>query len=225
MRLYLSSYRLGCATKELLELMGTGRNAVIIGNALDHIALQARTDYEKNVYSPKKDLSSLGITATELDLRDYFKKNDALKEELEKYHLVWILGGNVFLLRRAMRLSGFDQIITKMLHEDTIVYGGFSAAAVVVGSSLKGFEMMDDPLQISQEYSSEIIWDGLNLISVSIIPHIASEHPETKLANKTMEYLKQHCCPIQPLMDGDVFVFNRKSDKEMKGILYKSELT
>lgn len=215
MRLYLSSYRLGCAEKELLALMGTGRKAAIIANSLDHISPHDIRDYEKNVYDPIKEFSSLDISSEKLDLRNYFGNKDKLKEKLEEYHLVWILGGNVFLLRKAMKLSGFDQVIIEMLNEDKIVYGGFSAAAVVAGPSLKGFEIIDDQSQISEGYPLEIIWDGLNLIDFSIIPHIDSEHPETKLAEKTVEYLKHEGYPFQTLRDGEVFIVRKNSTRSM----------
>jgi dipeptidase E len=42
--------------------------------------------------------------------------------------VLWINGGNAFLLRRAMRQSGFDSLIHEFLQGDRFVYAGFSAA-------------------------------------------------------------------------------------------------
>ena len=38
-----------------------------------------------------------------------------------------VTGGNTFVLRRAMKASGFDDLITRMLDGDEIVYGGFGS--------------------------------------------------------------------------------------------------
>ena len=48
---------------------------------------------------------------------------------------------NAFVLRRAMQLSGFDDIIVDLLDADAIVYGGFSAGAVVAAPSLEGIHL------------------------------------------------------------------------------------
>jgi dipeptidase E len=61
--------------------------------------------------------------------------------------------------------SGFDTIIKDLL-ADGIVYGGWSAGAVVIGPSLKTIELMD-PV----EKAPEIIWEGLGLVPYFIWPH------------------------------------------------------
>ncbi|GAA3059724.1 hypothetical protein GCM10010520_05230 [Rhizobium viscosum] len=206
MRLYLSSYRLGASAFRLRKLLNGGRRAAVIQNALDFIPAEARRAYETNIYDPKKELADWGIEAEELDLRDYFGQPHALETALAGFDLVWAVGGNAFLLRRAMRQSGFDRIIGELLREDAIVYGGFSAGAVVATPSLRGIDIMDDPRQLAPDYDEAILWDGLGLVDFSIVPHYRSAHDEAEAAEKTVNFLEEAGTPFQPLRDGEVII-------------------
>ncbi|MBB3656180.1 dipeptidase E [Rhizobium sp. BK650] len=206
MRLYLSSYRLGASAFRLRKLLKGGRRAAVIQNALDFVPAEARRAYEANIYDPKAELADWGIEAEELDLRDYFWQPYALKEALAKIDLVWVVGGNAFLLRRAMRQSGFDRIIGELLREDALVYGGFSAGAVVAAPSLKGIDIMDDPRQLASGYDDAVIWDGLSLVDFSIVPHYRSDHDEAEAAEKTVSFLEESDMPFQPFRDGEVII-------------------
>jgi hypothetical protein len=141
MRLYLSSFDLGDRPDELVALAGLARRAAIIVNALDNhpagraVWLKEQTD----------KLVGLGFSVVELDLRSFFGAPDKLKRFLSEIDLVWINGGNAFILRRAMKQSGFDMLIKGAVARDEIVYAGFSAAAVIASDSLKGLELVDDP--------------------------------------------------------------------------------
>jgi dipeptidase E len=208
MRLYLSSYRLGIGYSRLPLLIGPAKNAAIIGNALDYLTDKVRKEYETNVYDPKQEFAALGIRAVNLDLREYFMNPAKLLEDLKNFNLIWVLGGNVFLLRRAMKQSGFDKVIIKMLESDKLVYGGFSAGAVIVAPTLRGIDLMDDPLVLADGYNPEIIWDGLNLTDFTIVPHYQSEHPETKLAEKAVDFFKENDYPFYALHDGEVIIKN-----------------
>ena len=72
MRLYLSSYRIGDRAGSLLALLGSGKRAAIISNALDNISPTARSIYRDEVYDPHMELGSLGLLTEELDLRRFF---------------------------------------------------------------------------------------------------------------------------------------------------------
>ena len=104
MRLYLSSFDLGYCPKELVALAGAARRAAIIVNALDNRP-EGRAHWLKE---QTNKLVSLGFSVVELDLRSYFGATDKLKGFLSSIDLVWINGGNAFILRRAMKQSGFD---------------------------------------------------------------------------------------------------------------------
>ncbi len=204
MKLYLSSFKIGNQPQKLVELMGSGRNAVVILNALDYKP-ESRTKF---LLSEIKMLSDLGFNTEELDLRTYFGKEKELEELLKKKDLAWINGGNTFLLRRAMKQSGFDNIITKLVKADAIVYAGFSAACCVLHKDLHGIELTDDPNVISEGYNKEIVWEGLGLVDFAMVVHYDSDHSESEMANEEVEYYKKNNIPYKTLRDGEVIVIN-----------------
>ncbi|WP_267550885.1 Type 1 glutamine amidotransferase-like domain-containing protein [Rhizobium rhizogenes] len=204
--MYLSSYRLGDHVDRLFDLMRGKRRVGIIANALDFIADDARQRYEEAVYSPLRELSDLGAEPEYLDLRQYFGNPSALEQALKDIDLVWVLGGNAFLLRRAMRQSGFDDLISRLLREDSIVYGGFSAGAVVATRTLKGIDIMDDPHELAEGYEPSVLWEGLGLIEFSIVPHYRSNHGEAEMAERAATYFREQALPFQALRDGDAIL-------------------
>ena len=207
MRLYLSSYRVGDRAGSLLALLGSSKRAALIENALDLYSEDAREMHRREVYDPASELNSLGISSTRLDLRRYFGRTEALEAELSNYDLVWVVGGNAFVLRRAMKASGFDDVITRMLDNDEIVYGGFSAGAVVAAPSLAGIQLMDDADEVPAGYDHEPVWDGLGLIDHSIVPHFRSPHPETAAAERATRHLSGQGLRYRALRDGEVIVW------------------
>jgi len=213
MRLYLSSYRIGDRAGSLLALLGGGRRAAIIENALDGISPAARDIHRAETYDPMDELAALGIAGTSLDLRQYFGRAAALRDVLAGCDLVWVTGGNAFTLRRAMQQSGFDEVIGDMLDADAIVYGGFSAGAVVAAPSLEGIHLMDDPDEVPPGYDSEPVWDGLGLIDHAIVPHYRSPHAESAAADRAVRHLMSRGLRYRALRDGEVIVWteNRKT--------------
>lgn len=205
--MYLSSYLWGNRPDKLVELVDTKNTHVaLITNSADQfpedgIIERLRQDQEY--------LTSLGMTSERLDLRNYFdNKESELREKLKDYGLVWIRGANVFVLRRAMRQSCFDTIIKELLQRDAIVYGGYSAGACVMGSTLHGLELVDDALIAPEGYQSDIIWDGLNILPYAIAPHYRSNHPESSMIDDSVSYFEEHRIPYKTLRDGEVIVIN-----------------
>lgn len=204
MRLYLSSFKIGNQPQRLVELVGPSKNAVVILNALDYKP-ESRTKF---LGSEMEMLRGLGFEVEELDLRKYFGKEKELEDLLRQKDLVWINGGNTFLLRRAMKQSGFDQVITKLLKEDAIVYSGFSAACCVLHKDLHGIEITDDPNTTLEGYDKEIIWEGLGLVDFAMVVHYDSDHSEGEMANEEVEYYKKNNVPYKTLRDGEVIIIN-----------------
>ena len=174
-------------------------------NAADIYGNGKRPTYLANEIEKMK---AIGLTAEELDLRDYFDDNEALKAKLESYGLVWVMGGNSFTLRQAMKMSGFDQVIKDLVINETLVYGGFSAGSCVATRTLKGIELVDNPVQMPDDYNQETIWEGLGLVDFSIAPHYRSEHPESQEIEKVVQFFEEKSMPYKALHDGEVLVIN-----------------
>ena len=202
MKLYLSSFGLGNDPQKLVSLAGEGKKAVVILNALDHKE-EARARF---LASQTQALTELGFTVEELDLRHYFDKQEELQKVLSTKDMVWINGGNTFILRRAMRQSGFDTVITDLIKKEAIVYGGFSAAVCILAPTLKGLDITDDPNVIPEGYDKEIIWGGLGVIDYSVAVHYQSDHEESYLTDKEIAFYEANDMPYEKLRDGEAIV-------------------
>lgn len=210
MRLYLSSFRNGNQPEELLKLLGNGRRTALINNAADFLDTDERL---KRRDEEAGRLQSIGLEVTELDLRDHFDKSDGLAEKLKTFDCVWVRGGNCFVLRRAFKQSGMDVIIPKMLAEDAIVYGGYSAGIDMLTPSLHGAELVDDPNVVPDGYKPEIIWEGLGLVPYAIAPHYRSDHPESADIEKSVQFLIDNHILFIALRDGQAIVVNSERQK------------
>lgn len=166
MKLYLTSYRIPTPDElfALLPKPPTECTVAIIPNAKDYKLPQDRAgSLDELIY----DLAKYGFATTVVDLREYDDPKP-LKETLQPFDLIWVAGGNSFILRSEMRASGFETIIRELL-ESGIVYAGESAGAIVAGTSLEDAAIADEP-DIADEY----ITDGLGLIDKVIAPHADS---------------------------------------------------
>lgn len=210
MRLFLSSYRLGNKPDELPVLVGDNRRTAIIMNAQDAKTPESRSE---RLQQEIESLTALGLQPEELDLRNYFGKPDELREFIKNFGLVWVRGGNVFLLRRAFRQSGFDEIITDLLKNDQIAYGGFSAGVCVLAPSLKGIELVDPKDEIADGYDEKVIWDGLGVLSYAIAPHYKSDHLESDDIQRCVEFFTDNHILFKALRDGEAIVIQGGSEK------------
>lgn len=206
MKLYLSSYHLGNHAAKLIHLVGKpGARVAVCQNALDW-----STDLDrkaKGLQAEFDDMRSLGFEPEELDLREYFDEPGLVKK-MRSYDLVWVSGGNTFLLIKAMRQSGFDKVIQVLIKPGLLVYAGYSAAFCAVSPSLRGVELVDDKDVQAEGYKSGDIWKGYGLIDFYPIVHFRSSHSESALAEKEYDYVKNSGRPFKTFRDGDVYLVN-----------------
>jgi len=213
-RLYLSSFRLGNKPAALLELLRGRTRTAVVTNADDY---KTGGDRVASFQREHSDLTSLGLDPVELDLREYFGRPAELRGHLDQFDLVWVRGGNVFLLLRAVRASGADQAILDLLAADSIVYAGYSAGASLLTPSLRGIELIDDPHAAPPGYHPEIIWDALGVLPYSVLPHYKSDHPESPLVDQSLDYMISDHIPFIALRDGEALVING-TDEFVTGI-------
>jgi dipeptidase E len=203
MRLYLSSYGIGDRPDELLRLLRGGVRAALIANSADAKAPQERTEAVERELA---DLRGLGLDAVELDLRDYFGRADALRQRLAQVDLVWTRGGSAFILRRAFRQSGADELVPELLAADAFVYAGYSAGPAMLAQSLDGIECVDDPHLVPHGYDPEVLYDCLGLLPYEFVPHYRSDHPESAAVEGLIQYLIDRHRPFVALRDGEALV-------------------
>jgi len=208
MKLFLASYRLGEYPEKYLEVLTSvtkNKKVALITNALD-----ASTNYIKLTQSTKRDrrdLEALKLTVEDLDLKDYFGKQAELEKKLSEFGAVYVRGGNIFVLRRAFKQSGFDEILKKFAKEKKdFLYSGYSAGACVLSPSFAGLELVDNPESDPTFYPKERINTGVGLINYSIAPHFRSDHPESQTINQVIEYYLTHAVQFVALTDADYLV-------------------
>jgi len=200
MKLYLSSFRLGDHPERLMALLPPAGRVAVICNSLDAEDPAVRRE---KVQAEITWLNELGLRPAELDLRDV--TGEDLRARLTSYDGVWVRGGNVFVLRAAMALSGADKILPDLIRDELLVYAGYSAGPCVLAPSLRGLELCDE----AEAVDGEIIWDGLGLLDHAIVPHLDSPgHPETELLEKVAELYERTGVPHLKLRDGQALVIN-----------------
>jgi dipeptidase E len=204
MKFYLSSYKLGNKIEKLKKLVSaTNKKVAYIPNALDF-----STDLERRKKSEQSDMDDLivfGVSVERIDLRDYFDRQIDLENKLNDFGIIWVRGGNLFVLRQAMKKSGFDKIM-QYLSKKEVLYGGYSAGVCVLSPTLKGIDLMDDLTAKPYGDSEPIIWDGLGIIDYSIVPHYKSDHPESEKANEVVEYMINNKMLFKVIKDGEVII-------------------
>ena len=192
MKFYLSSDKIGNKADELKVMIPKNGKIGVVPNALDYVAPKSRKESNEKIM---KDLTDLGIKVDLLDLQKYFDKKKQLRNKIDSLAGIWVRGGNTFVLRQAMRLSGLDEILKNMNRSD-FVYGGYSAGGCVLSPDLRYLQIVDDPTIMPYKIK-EIIWDGLGLINFAFLPHYKSDHPESKDIDKEVEYCKKNKIPTR----------------------------
>lgn len=211
MRLYLSSFRNGNRPEALLEVLGNRRRTALIYNACDFLAPDERA---ASLAQEVGRLESIGLEPAEVDLRDYFADAQPLEQALSLFDLVWVRGGNSFVLRRALQQSGAEKILITLLRSDRVAYGGYSAGICVLSPSLHGLQLVDDPNVVPDRYEPPVIWEGLSLVPYAFAPHFKSpDHPESPEIDKVVAYYIEHQIPFVALRDGQALVINGEKEE------------
>ena len=206
MQLYLSSYRLGNNTDFLKNWYDNTKKVLVIPNAVDGFPDGERKNV--GIIDKCKELEKIGFETEILDLRKYFSKEKELKNYVRNYNCFYVIGGNTFILRQAMKLSGFDNFLIENKNNPNYLYIGFSAGICVLANDLHGINLADEP-EKDPYNQGNILWDGVGLIDYMPIPHYDTpSHPESHLMYDVVKYMIENNLPYKTLHDGDVIIEN-----------------
>lgn len=201
MRLFLSSYRLGNQPEALTGLLKGGRRVALIMNAADY---KTPPERRESLQRELDELTDAGLEPVEIDLRAYFGRTEALRDALAGFDALYLRGGNVYILRRALRQSGADRLVRELLARDAVVFAGYSAGPCMLGPTLRGLESEeDDPEFVPEGYDAPVIWDGLGLLPYIILPHYDPQRPDIQA---TVHYFVDNHVPFVALRDGEAMV-------------------
>jgi dipeptidase E len=193
----------------LLELVGKGTKIGYISNAKDY---KDSADRKSKIEENFEYWRSIGLKPDEVDLRPYFHKSDAGKL-LAKYTFVWLAGGNVFLLRRALEYSGTGKYLYDAVRKNEVILGGESAGAIIMGPTLKYSETEEDedsPYCVPEPYREEVLWDGLDLVRYVPVPHFKTAGYIG--IDEYIEKLRKNKIPYKTMTDDQAIII--KGDKE-----------
>lgn len=195
---------MGGHPQELVRLAGRGARVAVIANAVDGAPADLRL---AAVALETAALNGLGMVAEEVDLRDHTGDREGLRRELDGYDVLWLRGGNVFVLRHALRVTGADDVIVDALARDSVVYAGYSAGPCVLAPSLRGLELCDDATEVTRLYGAEPIWEGLGVLDHAFVPHVDSPgHPESEATGAVAERYRSAGVRHVALRDGQAMV-------------------
>lgn len=211
--MYLSSWRTGQHPERMLRLLEspTGARTAVIANAVDALpGTERRAAVEHEIQA----LTALGLRPVEVDLRTYFDQDPSrVAAALRGFPLLWVRGGNVFVLRHALAKSGADRAIIELLQQDAVVYAGYSAGACVLAPDLHGLGRCDNPQAVHSAYGAQARFDGLAVLDYVVVPHIDSPgHPETEILGTVADHYRFQGIAHRTLRDGEAIVIDAPTD-------------
>lgn len=204
MILYLSSQKFGNNKKFLENWISKYNNKILlIFNALD---AKGKDKIDKAIKEDTCLLENIGFNVDVIDLKDYFDKSDKLEQECKKYNAFCVMGGNVFVLRSAMKYSGFDRFLKNISNDDNYLYIGYSAGSIVLTRNIDVFKMVDEPVDFYKK--NEIIYDGLNLINYIFVPHYKSNYHKAYLIDEIVKECEKDKLKYKTFKDGESIIEN-----------------
>jgi dipeptidase E len=215
MNLYLSSEELGEYPNHWLDMLPDRAKVGIIANAVDYKTEDAREGFVNRQHDR---LSALGVTPEEIELTSYYDKPDyAIRNRIKDFDGVWVTGGNVFMLRASMELSGLDRHIGGLVMESGLVYAGFSAGGCQTARHLYGLELVDPLHQLTERQRTADVFKGLGLLDKLVVPHYKSpNNPCTGGIDKVVTRLDELRARYVTLSDGDALVIRGGEEKILR---------
>ena len=145
----------------------------------------------------KWDLTPRKIEQFDLMLRD--------PVELSEGDIIYVLGGNPFLLLDEVKKSGADKVLKDLAYQDKILMG-YSAGSLLFGPSLVLFNYTDSLLGFNEIGLKEL--DCLGLYHFHIFPHYADfTNQEPELVGNIDEFEKQSDLPINRINDNQAIIY------------------
>ncbi len=205
MKFYLSSYKFGNEVDRLKTMLPQSSSIGHINNSRDWTDANPEIKI-KHQKEETEQLNQLGFIVEPLDLKDYFGKQDMLREKLLQLNGLWVSGGNTFVLRQAMKLSGFDKLFSELKLRKGFLYGGYSAGICILCDSLKYIQNVDNLNDFPYDDSKEVIWEGLNIFNYGLLPHYNSDHFESEAIGKEVQMCIENKWLFKVLRDGEVII-------------------
>jgi dipeptidase E len=219
MKLFLSSYKFSDREKELLTI-APKKTIGYIPNARDFTT----TDPSRraaHVTQEVEHLKSLGFQVEIIELRDYFHKQSNLEVKVKSLSALFLCGGNVFILRQALALSGLDILSQELRKDPDFLWAGYSAGCCVLSKNLSKYAVVDNIYDFPYRQIQEPVTEGLGVLDFMFMPHWKSNHPESHLIDIAIADCVKDKVAYYPIKDGDVLI----AQTPLNGVVALSDIS
>lgn len=170
------------------------------------VVVNASTTNKKKYKKTKKiktQFSEMGFDSTIVEQFDLMHRKH---EELSAFDIIYILGGNPFLLLDELNKSGFRSVLKELVNQDKILMG-YSAGSLLLGPDMMLMDRADSLLGFNDIGLKELTC--LGLYDFYIFPHYAdftSQAPE--LIPIINEFEAETEYPLYRIKDNQGIIFH-----------------
>lgn len=178
-----------------LDKKPQGMRAVFIDTAAN-VYNKAEAEWLK---ADRNSLVKAGFEVEDYDLEGKSREN--LIEDLEKFDLLFVSGGNTFYLLEKANESGFTQLIKENYFADK-VYVGSSAGSVFLSDNIEVIKFLDNPDQTKLDN-----FDAAGILNFTVFPHWGSPKFKPRY-EKSLVFSYNTMKPFFTLKDTEYLVFS-----------------
>jgi len=178
--------------KEILRLLPKQPSELKLAHVITASRMEANTDY---VERDRKALQEVGFQVTDIALEDLTP--DTAFDELNKFDIIYVQGGNTFYLLKQARACGFEQAVCRFLDDPNKWYIGVSAGSYIACPTI---EMGNWKRDKDQHGLDDLT--GMNLVTFLLSVHYNREEYREILA----ERIPTANHPVRILTDDQAFL-------------------
>lgn len=130
----------------------------------------------------RESLVDVGYEVTDYTISN--KNQSELNEELGRFDVIYVSGGNSLYLLQQSQISGFIEVIRDLVIKQGKIYISTSAGSVVAGSDLYPTHRLDNP-ELAPNLKG---FKGYSLVNFAILPHWGSDNFKERYLNRRLEH-------------------------------------
>lgn len=177
-RLFLTS-SVNFVAGDIVKKLGSevrGKNLVFINTAAE-----PEEGDKQWLIDDRQSLVDAGFKVTDYTFTD--KSKEQVRQDLQKFDVIFVSGGNTFYLLEKIQQSGAAEIIRNFV-DNGKVYIGSSAGTVIAGPDIYPSYNLDDASKAAGIKG----YEGLGLTDIVVLPHWGSEYFRELYLNKRLEH-------------------------------------